>query len=121
MKPLLKKDLSLFLKRFDDFKDAELRSLEIISPTIVKITLAAQDSARGFDWITISLEFDDISDAKLPQNSKLSYINMSEGVTLIHADNSFAFAVGKYETLSSAKNSVCFIFSSCIKYKEASF
>ena len=80
VKPLLKKDLSAFLKRFDGFKDAELRSIEIISPTIVKITLAVQDSAREFDWITIKLELSEIIDARLLENSKLPHVDMSVGI-----------------------------------------
>jgi hypothetical protein len=119
MKPLLKKDLSTFLKRFNDFRDAELRSLEIISPTAVKITLEAQDSAREFDWITISLELSGISDANLPQNSKLPHIDMSDGITIIFTDTQIAFGIGNYDNFSNITNSICYIKATSIKYQES--
>lgn len=121
IKPLLEKDLNSFLKRFDSFKDAELRSIEIISPNAIKITLSAQDSAREFDWITVELEFSGVADTQLPQESKISHIDMGDGITIIYANNSFIFGIGRYENQSSIKNSICFITSSSIKYAESSF
>jgi len=121
MKPLLEKELPTLLKRFDNFIDAELRSIEIISPTIIKITLAGQDSSRGFDWITVELEFNDVSDAQLVESSKLSYLDMSDGVSIIFTDNLFAFGIGTYNSSSNIKNSSSFIISASLKYAEGSF
>lgn len=120
MKPLLDKNLTPFLKRFDGFIDAELRSIEIVSPTTVKITLAAQDSARGFDWITIELEFNGVNDARVLDNSKLSHIDMSNGITLIYADNQFVFGVGDYN-YSNITDSICYIKAISLKYLEGGF
>ncbi|DAB27572.1 MAG: hypothetical protein A2513_01230 [Sulfurimonas sp. RIFOXYD12_FULL_33_39] len=121
MKPLLKKDIESFLKRFESFVDSELRSINIISPSIVKITLATQDSARGFDWITLELEFNGISDAKLVENSKLVHVDMSDGVSLIFADNQFTFAISCYNSASNITNSICYIKATSIKYIEGLF
>lgn len=121
VKPLLKKDLSLFLKRFDGFKDAELRSIEMISPTIVKITLAVQDSAREFDWITIKLELSEIIDAKLLENSKLPHVDMSDGITIIFTQSQVAFGIGNYDNFSNITNSACYIKAASIKYQEDSY
>ncbi len=121
VKPLLKKDLSAFLKRFDGFKDAELRSIEIISPTIVKITLAVQDSAREFDWITIKLELSEIIDARLLENSKLPHVDMSEGISIIFIESQVAFGIGNYDNFSNITNSACYIKAASIKYQEDSY
>ena len=121
VKPLLKKDLSAFLKRFDGFKDAELRSFEIISPAIVKITLAVQDSAREFDWITIKLELSEIIDARLLENSKLQHVDMSEGVSIIFTESQVAFGIGNYDNFSNITNSACYIKAASIKYQEDSY
>ncbi|OHD98272.1 MAG: hypothetical protein A3E21_07490 [Sulfurimonas sp. RIFCSPHIGHO2_12_FULL_36_9] len=121
MRPLLEKDLNSFLKRFDSFKDSEFRSIEIITPTAIKITLAAQDSARGFDWITVELEFSGVSDARLLEGSKLPHIDMSDGITLIYADGSYAFGVGAYNNISNITNSTCYLKATSLKYKEGSF
>ncbi|MDD5373486.1 MAG: hypothetical protein PHO62_08680 [Sulfurimonas sp.] len=120
MKPLLDKNLTPFLKRFDNFLDAEFRSIEIVSPTVIKIALAAQDSARGFDWITIELEFNGVNDARVPDNSKLSHIDMSKGITLVYADNQFIFGVGDYNC-SNITDSICYIKAISLKYLEGEF
>jgi len=121
VKPLLKKDLSAFLKRFDGFKGAELRSFEIISPTIIKITLAVQDSAREFDWITIKLELSEIIDAKLLENSKLPHVDMSGGISIIFTQSQVAFGIGNYDNFSNITNSACYIKAASIKYQEDSY
>ncbi|ABB45371.1 hypothetical protein Suden_2097 [Sulfurimonas denitrificans DSM 1251] len=119
--PLSKSSLESFLKRFDYFRDSELRQIEIISPSVIKITLAAQDSARGFDWITVSLEFSSVSDAKIIENSKLSHIDLGEGITLLYQEETFAFMIGTYNKLSDTQSSICYIKSSSLKYQEGSF
>lgn len=119
MKPLTKIDE--FLKRFDNFKDAELRSVEVISPTTMLVTLAAQDSARGFDWVSVKLEFTDVSDAKLLDSSKLSFVDMSDGITVIKDEKALVFGIGECYNLSAVKNAICYILSSTIKYEEGLF
>ena len=121
MKPLLAKDLPTFLERFGNFIDAEFRHVEVISPTTMNITLACQDSARGFDWITINLEFSGINDARLLDNSKLLHVDMADAASIITEDNNFAFGLGKYSTILSIKNSAFYIICENIKYKEGSF
>ena len=121
MKPLLAKELENFLKRFNYFIDAEFRHIEIISPTTIALTLAAQDEAKAFDWVSVMLQFDGVQDARLTENSKLNFIDMSDGISLIHEEKLFAFGVGKYNTLSNIKNSTCYIVGLSLKYKEDSF
>ncbi len=120
MKPLLAKDLAAFMQRFNNFKDGEFRSLEVISPTTMKITLAGQDEARAFDWISLELELNGVNDARLLDSSKLHLVDMSEGVNLIH-DGGIAFGIGEYNNLSSIKNSPCYIICTDIKYQEGNF
>lgn len=119
VKPLLAKDLNSFAQRFGNFIDAELRHVEIVSPTTICITIATQDAARAFDWITLKLEFSGVSEAKLVE--KLSFVDMSEGVTLLYEDNVFAFGISKCSNLSSIKTSTCHIIGADLKYQEGSF
>ena len=121
MKPLLKKELSPFLERFDSFKEGEIRSLELLSPTQISLTLTAQDKARSFDWVSITLEFNGVSDAQLLTEQKLSFMDMSEGITLLSENNQFAFGIGECYNNATLKSSACFIISQNIKYKEAAF
>lgn len=113
--------MSIDLKRFDNFKDAQLRALEIILPTHIKLTVAVQDSARAFDWITLELDFIGVSDARLVQEKKLKFIDMSGGVSLLHVNNEFAFGIGACYNASTIKKSTLYIISKDLKYKEGQF
>ncbi len=121
MKPLLQKDLESFLKRFDNFKEGELRSVEIVSPTLITVTLAGQDGGREFNWVSVVLEFSGVNDAKLLEDSKLSFVDMSDGISIVHEDGNFAFGIGECYNLSSVKNSLFQVISSSLKYEEREF
>jgi len=121
MKPLTLKELPSFVSRFSHFEDAEFRSLDIISPLQVKITLAVQDSARAHDWITITLEFNGISDARLLENNRLSIVDMSDGANIIKDENLFAFGIGECYNIATIKSSSCYIIASSLKYEEGQF
>ena len=119
MKPLT--NIDEFLKRFNNFKDGEFRSIEVISPTTMLVTLAGQDEARAFDWISKKLEFNNVSDARLLENSKLSLVDMSDGVSIINENNKLAFGIGECYNISNIKSSTCHIECSGIKYEEGLF
>ncbi len=113
--------IGIDLERFDNFKDAEFRSLEIISPIEIEATFAVQDRARDFDWITVSLKFIGVSDAQLVDGNKIAYIDMSEGISIIKDDNHIAFGIGECYNSSSIKTSSCFIIASELQSLEGSF
>jgi hypothetical protein len=121
MKPLSTNKLQEFLQRFDYFRNGEFRSLEVLSPIQMSALFAVQDSARGFDWLTIELEFAGVSDALLLGENKLSLVNMEDGISLFFDDNTFYFALGEYNTPQSIKNSNCYVVAQSVKYKEGSF
>lgn len=112
MKPLTKSALKDFLERFEYFKNGEFRDIEINSPTNITFSFAVQDSSRGYDWVNIKLEFDNISEASLLENSDLSYVDMEDGVDIENSGTGFAFKI---------KNSTCQIKSSNLKYEEGRF
>ena len=119
MKPVT--NIDEFLQRFNHFKDGEFRSIEVSSATTMLVTFAGQDEARAYDWITIKLEFTNVSDARLLDNSKLLHVDMSEGISIIKENKSIIFGTGSYKTLSSIKNASCFIECEHIKYEEDLF
>ena len=119
MKPL--SDIQTFLKRFDNFKGGEFRSLEVLSPTVMLLTLAGQDEARGFDWISMKLEFHGVSDARLLDETKLSLLDMNEGISIVKSKNTLAFGIGDCYNISAIKSSSCFIQATNIKQEEGIF
>jgi len=121
MKPLLSKDLPTFLERLCHFKDGEIRSMDILSPTEITITLTTQDSARGYDWISITLHFSGVSDAKLLQEHQFDFVDMSDGITLVYENNLFAFGIGECYNIAAIKNSSAYIIAQSLKYEEGTF
>ena len=119
MKPLT--NIDEFLKRFNSFIDSEIRFVKPISATTILVSITAQDGARDFDWITIDFEFSGVVDAKLIEDSKLSFINMEDGITIACNEDRFGFGVGKYLSQAGIKNSLFYIECLNIKYKEGLF
>lgn len=92
-------------------------SLEVLTPTIFKVTLTVQDKNRAFDWVNMNLEFSGVSESKLLNNSALKAVDMQEGVNVKFDSDGLEFGFGSDEYLSSplhlrAKN---------LKYEESSF
>jgi len=119
MKPL--SDIEGFLKRFNSFIDSDIRDIEVVDASTILVTLTVQDGARDFDWISVKLEFNGVIDAKLPDNSKLAFVDMEDGITIACYDDRFSFGVGRYSTFDSLKNSLCYVECLNIKYKEGLF
>lgn len=117
MKPLLKNDLTPFLKRFDNVKGGELVSLEMITPTSFKIALTAQDANRGFDWVNLNFELHGISDAKLLDDKALKAVDMEEGMNIEFKDDNVYVGFGSDEYLSSPLH----LRATTLKYEETSF
>ena len=111
MKPLQANDLQDFTKRFQNFEDAQLRSLKVFSQTQMTLTLGVQDASRAYDWISLSLEFNDVKDASLVSDEQLPLIEMSEGASFGYND-CFKFQIN---------SSTFFIEAQTIKYQEGNF
>jgi len=112
--------LSIDLERFEHFKDAEFRSLELLNATEIKLTFAVQDKARAYDWITVEFHFTGVSDAKLLDDSKFSLVDMSDGISIFQ-DSLEVFAIGEYNNTTNAKDSLFYIFAQNIKAHEGEF
>ena len=121
MRPLLAKEVPQFIQRFDSFKEGEFRSLEVTSSTSMKLIFAVQDSAKEFDWITLELEFQGVSDAKLLDSNKLHLVDMSDGVSILYTNSSYNFGIGYYKNEQNIKDAISYIVCSSLKYEENSF
>lgn len=112
MRPLLTKEIDSFLKRFGNFVDGEIREVKLISPTVIEMTIAGQDEARGFDWITVNFEFSGVSNATLTDESQTIHVDMNDGISIENVDNKFVLSI---------KNATFKIVSQAIKYQEGQF
>lgn len=119
MKPL--QNIETFLKRFNYFRDGEFRSVTIINPTTILVTLAGQDEALAYDWKSVLIEFSGVVDAKLLVDTQYPLLDMSNGISLIQDDNAIAFGVDECRTVASIKTSSCYIEATTLKYEENAF
>ena len=109
------------MDRFDNFTGAEFRSLEIMSPVEIKVVLATQDKSRDFDWITVTLLFSTVEDAKLVEEKQLPFLDTSEGLGISFDNNRFAFCVGKCYNSASQQSAPLYIVAQSLKYEEGTF
>lgn len=121
MKPLLAKDVRALLLRFDNFKGAELITIRILAPTNIQLNIRAQDRHRDFNWIQLTFDFNEVVDAKIIDDSKLSFVDMSDGISIDNKDSKFAFGIGDGYNISNISDSICFFIAKSIKYKESIF
>jgi len=121
MKPLHVSGIKSFLSRFERFSGSEIKAITIKSPSVIEIQFSVQDTGRGFDWIDIAFELSNVIDAKLVENGKLAYLDMSEGISIIFEENKFILSHGEYNTLQNAKDAPLYIICESIKFKDLPF
>ena len=111
--------IGIDLERFEHFKGAEFRSVEIISATHIKLIFGVQDKARAYDWITMEFDFYGVKDAKLIEDSKLNFVDMSDGITLIK-DTLLSFAIGEYNN-TNIHDAIFYVKADDVKYTQGQF
>ena len=109
--------INALMEKFNNFVDAELRSLAKPSDNSLIVTLAVQNDDFE-DTDIIKIEFIDLKDARLLDNSMLSFLDMMSGITLIYERNLYGFALGHGDTMLHVKNAPLYIISTDIKIEE---
>lgn len=121
MKPLLASQLESFLDRFNFCREGEFRSFEVLDPTTFVLTYAVQDKAKEYDWITLSLLFSDVEDARLLDENKMRMANMDDGISLFYEDGKFYFSYGYSQNIRAISNATYYIITKNIKFEEGQF
>lgn len=121
MKPLLSNKTKELLTRIDNAIDGEIHSVVMNSPASFTIELSVQDRNRGNDWINIAFEIDGVSDARLVEDNKLPFVDMSEGITIVFEGGVCALAIGKYSSIEALKDATLYLTGSTVKYEERPF
>ena len=121
MQPLHSNKTKELLTRINNGIDGEIRSVIMNSPTNFTIELSVQDRNRGNDWINMAFEIDGVSDARLVEDNKLPFVDMSEGITIVFEDGTCALAIGKYSSIETLKDATLYLTGSSLKYEERPF
>ena len=119
MKPLIHLSLDDFLYRFENFQNSQITAIDIISPVSIAVSIDVQDRQRSFDWIGMRFLFEEIVDASLIESSRLAYIDMDEGLSILYENGLFYFMIGDYKTPNGTKDALCYIIAKSLKYQEA--
>ena len=121
MKPLLKNSSSALLERIENARGGELRSITMIDPTTFKLTFSVQDKNRGFDWINIAFEISGVHEARLIDDSKFAFVDMSDGITVVFENGECAVIFGAYASMENINDAVMYMIGKSIKYEELPF
>ncbi len=119
MKPLTSPNT--LLERIDHAIDGVVRSVTIQSPTVMTITLSVQDKGREYDWINIAFEVSSIMDARLVDESKLAFLDMSEGISVLADGHQVGIGIGRSSSIDNLKDLPLFLLGDAIKYEELNF
>lgn len=107
------------LEKYDNFKDAQIRSIDTTSDDSKIITLVVQDD-DGEDIQRVKIEFINIHNSKILINSVLAFLDMMSGISIIKEHNLYGFAIGKSNAMTNIENSPLYIIASDIRFEEES-
>jgi len=107
-------ELNQLLEKYDNFKYAQLRSIEALTESSKLLTIMIQDD-DGEDVESIGIVFTDIKQEKILVNSVLSYLDMGFGISIIKEHDLYGFAVGSGTSMIHVHSAPMYIVASDIK------
>ena len=110
-------EIDTLLKKYNNFKYEQLRSIQQLPDGSKIVTLVVQDE-DGEDTNTVKLEFNNINDSKILVNDVLSFLDMTSGITLIKENNLYGFAIGNGSAMLQVHNAPLYIIASDVKIIE---
>jgi len=105
------------LKKHNNFKDAQIRSIENISDSSKVLTLVVQDD-DGEDTDRVKIAFSGIRDSRILENSVLPFLDMMSGISIIIEHDLYGFAIGDGSAMLHVHNAPLYIISSNITIEE---
>ena len=109
--------INTLLEKYNNFKDAQIRSIQSSSDSSKVVTLVVQDD-DGEDLNTVKIEFNNVTNSKILDNSVLSYMDMGFGISIIKEHDLYGFALGKGTAMLHVLNAPLYIIASDINIEE---
>ncbi len=107
-------EITALLKKYNNFKDEMLRTIEKTSDDSYVLTIVIQDD-EGEDLNSVKIEFSNVENSKILVDSVLSYMDMTSGITILKENDLYGFAVGRETAMLYILNAPLFIISKNIK------
>lgn len=105
------------LEKYNNFRDAQIRSIQAPTDTSKVVTLVVQDD-EGEDLHTIQIEFKDIKESKILQNSVLAFMDMGSGISIVKEHGLYGFALGSGTAMLHVHSAPLYIVASDISIEE---
>jgi len=110
-------NISPILEKYNNFRDAQIRSVRNLSESAKLVTIVFQDD-DGEDLNSIELEFSGIKESRILENSVLAYLDMMHGVTIVKEHGLYGFGLGHGTAMLHVHNAPLFIVSSALTIRE---
>ena len=110
-------EINALLEKYKNFKDAQLHSIQSLSPTSKVLTIVVQDD-DGEDLNSVNIEFNNITNSQILDNSVLSYMDMGFGISIIKEHGLYGFALGRGTAMLHVHNAPLYIIASDINIEE---
>ena len=109
--------INTLLEKYDNFRYAQLRSIQQLSDGSKIVTIVVQDD-DGEDTDSVEIEFNNISNSKILIDSVLSFLDMGDGVSILKENNLYGFSVGNASAMLNIHHSPLFIIASEMEIRE---
>jgi len=105
------------LEKYDNFKDAQIRSVYNTAEDAKLVTIVIQDD-EGEDVESIKIEFKGVKESRILENSVLPMMDMMSGVSIVKEHDLYGFALGRGTAMLHVHNAPLFIIASEIEIQE---
>ena len=106
------------LNKYDHFRYAQIRHIE--SPadrSKVIITIVVQDD-EGEDQNSVRIEFKNIKESRLLQNSVLPFLDMVRGISIVKEHDLYGFALGNDTAMLHVHNAPLYVIAADVSIEE---
>jgi len=110
-------NITPILEKYNNFKDARIRSVRNVAEDEKVITIVLQDD-DGEDLNSVEVTCKGITRSRILENSVLSLIDMMSGLTIIKEHDLYGFALGNGTAMLHVHNAPFFIVAKELSIKE---
>ena len=114
----MKEEIKNLLEKYNNFKDAQIRSVDFLEDDAKRVTIVVQDD-DGMDINSVEITFSNISKSHILQNHVLPFLDMMNGVSIIEENGLYGFALGNDTAMLHVHNAPFYIIASEIQIQES--
>jgi len=110
-------EIKTVLEKYNNFKDAQIRSVDHVSETS-KIVNIGIDDDYGQEIASVKIIFNNVTKSKILQNSVLAFLDMMSGISIVHENGLYGFALGNDSAMLHVHLAPMYIIASEVSIEE---